>query len=213
MEAEKSYNDYVLAHCFHEDISVLPSPNDIVHIEKNMIRTNLPIQCNLSDFPKCNCEKGAKCDNDQCQNVLCYYECGTNCPVFASCMNNRILKKKWKKCEIFLTQKKGFGLRSKEKIKKGEFVIEYVGEMFTRKDAKVSITDLKKEEFSYMLKLDKKINLFINARSYGGIAQYMNHSCDPNCQLQHWIVGKVSRAAFFATEDIECLEELTFNHD
>ena len=56
-------------------------------------------------------------------------------------MNNRILKKKWKKCKTFLTENKGFGLQSKEKIKKGEFVIEYVGEMFTRKDSKVSITD------------------------------------------------------------------------
>ena len=109
---------------------------------------------------------------------------------------------------------KDLDFEQKKKIKNGEFVIEYVGEMFRRKDSKFVIKDgTKKIDISYMLKLDDKNHLFINASKYGGIARYMNHSCDPNCKLEHWIVGEVSRAAFFATKDIECLEELTFNYD
>ena len=40
----------------------------------------------------------------------------------------------------------------------------------------------------------------------------MNHSCDLNCELEHWIVGGFSRC-FFVIKYIVSLEELTFNYD
>ena len=125
----QEYQTHVLEHCFHEDISVLPQPSDIYHLQNNLLHKDLTAQCQLTNFPKCECEKGSKCNNTKCTNVLCYYECGSNCAAISSCMNNRILTKKWKKCEIFLTETKGFGLQSKENIEKGEFAIKYVGEI------------------------------------------------------------------------------------
>jgi SET domain-containing protein len=58
-----------------------------------------------------------------------------------------------------------------EDIEKYEYVIEYVGKV-----------EYKRRENSYLMKING-MNLWINGNKNAGPAQYINHSCDPNCEL------------------------------
>ena len=56
----------------------------------------------------------------------------------------------------------------------------------------------------------------IDARRYGNIARFINHSCDPNLVPVKVFIDhrdlKFPRIAFFASRDIETNEELVFDY-
>lgn len=58
----------------------------------------------------------------------------------------------------------------------------------------------------------KKRKLYIDTRKFGGIARYINHSCDPNCELINWNVGGVNHACLFSSKTIKLDTELTFDY-
>ena len=62
-----------------------------------------------------------------------------------------------------------------EVIEIDEYVIKYVGE-----------NDYKRTENNYVMKING-MNLWINGNKNGGPAQYINHSCNPNCVLVHGV--------------------------
>ncbi len=47
----------------------------------------------------------------------------------------------------------------------------------------------------------------------GGPAQYINHSCNPNCELVQWDVDCLPRICFFAKNKINSGMELTFDYN
>jgi len=52
----------------------------------------------------------------------------------------------------------------------------------------------------------------IDPTSYGNVARFINHSCDPNCETRKWTVGKETSVGIFARRNIEEDEELTFDY-
>lgn len=54
---------------------------------------------------------------------------------------------------------------------------------------------------------------YIDATKRGGIARFINHSCEPNCYVAKWVVGRRMRMGIFAKRDIVRGEELTFNYN
>ncbi|GAB1520695.1 histone methyltransferase set2 [Rhizoctonia solani] len=54
---------------------------------------------------------------------------------------------------------------------------------------------------------------YIDATKRGGKGRFANHSCNPNCYVAKWVVGKRIRMGIFAKRDIEENEELTFNYN
>lgn len=52
----------------------------------------------------------------------------------------------------------------------------------------------------------------INARDMGNISRFVNHSCNPNCDVQLRIVNGLPCVAVFALRNILAGEELTFNY-
>ena len=65
-------------------------------------------------------------------------------------------------------------------------------------------------DFVYFLTLDSKRS--IDAGPKANTARFMNHSCDPNCEAQKWIVDGDYRIGLFAKHDIKANTELTFNY-
>jgi SET domain-containing protein len=61
-----------------------------------------------------------------------------------------------------------------EDIEKDDYVIEYVGKI-----------EYKRRENIYLTKING-MNLWINGDKNGGPAQYINHFCNPNCELVQW---------------------------
>lgn len=54
---------------------------------------------------------------------------------------------------------------------------------------------------------------FIDATKRGGKGRFANHSCNPNCYVAKWSVGKHVRMGIFASRNIKKDEELTFNYN
>ncbi len=55
--------------------------------------------------------------------------------------------------------------------------------------------------------------VYIDANIDGGLAKYINHSCNPNCKLIQWYVEGLPRLCFFARREIERGTELTFDYN
>ncbi|KAJ3314869.1 histone methyltransferase set2 [Boothiomyces sp. JEL0838] len=53
---------------------------------------------------------------------------------------------------------------------------------------------------------------YIDASKKGNVSRFMNHSCNPNCALQKWVVGNQIRIGIFAIKDIPIGTELTFDY-
>jgi SET domain-containing protein len=57
-----------------------------------------------------------------------------------------------------------------------------------------------------------KANEYIDATKRGNVSRFMNHSCNPNCQLLKWVVGSTHRVGMFVTSDVAQGTELTFDY-
>ncbi len=150
------------------------------------------------------------CVDDTCILYACQIECGPNCPVGDLCSNKRIKNKQWKQVEVIDAGKKGLGLRALEDIKPRDFVIEYTGVAIKKEYLDGIFRRYKMERMLYIMALDN--NVYIDARKRGGIARYINHSCDPNCAVHRWKVRGISRAGIFALRPIKRGEELSFDY-
>ena len=53
----------------------------------------------------------------------------------------------------------------------------------------------------------------IDACRKGGIGRFINHSCDPNCETQKWVVQGELSIGLFAVKDIPAGTELTFDYN
>lgn len=45
------------------------------------------------------------------------------------------------------------------------------------------------------------------------LGRFVNHSCEPNCEIQKWSVDGLFRMALFAQRDIKAGEELTYDYN
>ena len=53
----------------------------------------------------------------------------------------------------------------------------------------------------------------IDAAERGNAGRFLNHSCDPNCETQKWMVNGELCIGIYALEDIRDAEELTFDYN
>ncbi len=67
-------------------------------------------------------------------------------------------------------------------------------------------------ENNYVVEING-MNLWINGNNNGGPAQYINHSCNPNCELVQWGVDCLPCMCFFAKKKINSGMELTFDYN
>jgi serine/threonine protein kinase len=195
-----------------QPVFACPPPKDVQHVDQVDWG---PIQPKVMRQDLCGCLPSVNntlcCQDESCILFACQEECGPKCMAGNLCGNKRIRNRQWKKVQVFdAGSKKGRGLRTLEPIRKGDFIIEYVGKAVRKKDLESLFTDYYSERMLYIMSLDGDI--YIDARKTGGLARYLNHSCQPNCKLDRWKVFGVSRAVVFATRDILAGEELTFDY-
>ncbi len=93
----------------------------------------------------------------------------------------------------------GLGVKTLEPIEKGGFVIEYVGEVLTEKQAN-------ERGGKYLFETSK--DRFIDGTARSNTARYLNHSCTPNCEVE--IRG--GHILIFALRKIKAGEELEYDY-
>jgi SET domain-containing protein len=86
-----------------------------------------------------------------------------------------------------------------EDIEKDEYVIEYVGKIECKRRANNKIMKI------------SGMNLWINGNKHGGLAQYINHLCNPKCELVQSGVHGLPCMCFFAKKKIKSGMEFTFD--
>ncbi|KAK8611762.1 hypothetical protein V6N13_131804 [Hibiscus sabdariffa] len=186
-----------------------------------------PKQC-LLNCTECPLER-SKTDDfpEPCKGHLkrkvikeCWSKCGCN----KQCGNRVVQRGVNCKLQVFLTPDgRGWGLRTLEKLPKGAFVCEFVGEILT-------ISELyarNKEKHTSPVLLDAywglkgvikdEEALCLDATCYGNVARFINHRCldanlieipveveTPDLHYYH--------LAFFTTRDVHALEELTWDY-
>ncbi|XP_035204427.1 histone-lysine N-methyltransferase SETD2-like isoform X2 [Stegodyphus dumicola] len=149
---------------------------------------------------------------DECLNRLLMIECGSRCATGDACSNKRFQKRQYVKAEPFKTDKKGWGLKLLENVPMGTFVIEYVGEIISRKEFKQRVKQYAREKSKHYYFMALRSDEIIDATNKGNLSRFMNHSCDPNCETQKWTVNGELRIGFFAKRDLKAGEELTFDY-
>ncbi|XP_063802675.1 histone-lysine N-methyltransferase ASH1L [Pseudophryne corroboree] len=166
----------------------------------------------------CNCrrpenheEKG--CVED-CLNRMIFAECSPNtCPCGEQCHNQRIQRHEWVQClERFRAEGKGWGIRTKEPLKASQFIVEYLGEVVSEQEFRNRmIEQYHNHSDHYCLSLDS--GMVIDSYRMGNEARFINHSCDPNCEMQKWSVNGVYRIGLYALKDMPAGTELAYDYN
>ncbi|KAH8584029.1 PHD domains plus a SET domain and associated cysteine cluster [Cryptosporidium sp. chipmunk genotype I] len=147
-----------------------------------------------------------------------------------------------KNLKVIDTGEKGLGVTTNMTIPKDTFIIEYVGEVLTRENYLKRVEKYKKRELesrknSVILNYDQENYDFnedfvlakdtrerhwycmeigndyiIDSTNKGNLSRLINHSCDPNCIAQKWLVGNECRVGIFSKREIMPNEELTYDY-
>ncbi|GAX20693.1 histone-lysine N-methyltransferase SETD2 [Fistulifera solaris] len=156
----------------------------------------------------CDCPPGSTCLDNSCILFACFEEC-TRCNNPA-CQNKRLQQKQFIPTEIFDAGPKGKGLKVTEAVTRGTLITEYTGVAVRAKHLSRLFRRYQFDRRLYILALDN--DTYLDARHQGGAARFINHSCEPNCQMERWKVKGVLRAAVVALKDIPAGTELTFDY-
>ncbi|CAJ2637688.1 unnamed protein product [Trifolium pratense] len=105
-----------------------------------------------------------------------------------------------------------WGLVALEPIEAEDFVIEYIGELIRSRIS--DIRELQYEKMgigsSYLFRLDD--GYVVDATKRGGIARFINHSCEPNCYTKVIAVEGQKKIFIYAKRHIKAGEEITYNY-
>ncbi|KAL4422425.1 hypothetical protein ABPG75_008622 [Micractinium tetrahymenae] len=172
------------------------------------------------DIMICQCKKIWATDTTtvgcgpECLNRMLNIECVEEyCPGGHRCSNQMFTKREYARIEVRRAGAKGFGLFAKEDLKAGQFVIEYLGEV------------LEEEEYhrrkEYFIETGQRHYYFMNvgngevidASRRGNLGRFINHSCEPNCETQKWVVHGELAIGLFTLVDIPKGAELTFDYN
>ncbi|RDA87478.1 hypothetical protein CP532_2819 [Ophiocordyceps camponoti-leonardi (nom. inval.)] len=158
------------------------------------------------------------------------YECHKGCSCSLACPNRVVERGRTIPLQIFRTADRGWGVRTQEVIKRGQFVDRYVGEVITsaeadRRRAAAAISQCKDvylfalDKFTDTASLDIRLRgppLEVDGEFMSGPTRFINHSCDPNLRIFARVGDHADKhlhdLAFFAIKDISKGEELTFDY-
>ncbi|KAH5170372.1 hypothetical protein HBI38_009850 [Parastagonospora nodorum] len=173
------------------------------------------------DASQCYCDAEDGC-GEACHNRIMAYECdNTNCPLGPELCGNRPfaeLKRRAKGnrydygVEVTDTPDRGYGVRAMRMFEPHQIIVEYAGEIITQSECERRMKQVyKKDKCYYLMSFDNK--MIIDA-TRGTIARFVNHSCEPNCEMIKWTVGGEPRMALFAgPRGIMTGEELTYDYN
>lgn len=140
-------------------------------------------------------------------------ECVGDCNCGTACQNTRFQQKQYANVTVIKTEKKGYGLRTQTKLRANDFVFEYLGEVIGENVFRRRMHQYDKDGIKHFYFMSLTKGEFVDATKKGNLGRFCNHSCNPNCYVDKWVVGDKLRMGIFAERDIEAGEELVFNYN
>ncbi|WWD19848.1 hypothetical protein CI109_104315 [Kwoniella shandongensis] len=149
-----------------------------------------------------------------CINRALFIEClAGECRAGKHCRNQQFAKRQYANVEVVLTEKKGYGLRAGSSIPSNTLIYEYIGEVVMEKTFRKRMQLYADEGIRHFYFMMLQKEEYIDATKKGGIGRFANHSCNPNSEVQKWVVGRRLRMGIFTKRDVVKGEEITFNYN
>lgn len=214
---EDTYGAHTKSVGFARNHSSEPQKSSWMCIDSNLFLHRSRKSQTIDEIMVCHCKQtqdGRLGCGDACLNRMLNIECvqGT-CPCGERCSNQQFQKRNYAKLKWFKCGKKGYGLQLLEDISQGRFLIEYVGEVLDLHayEARQKEYALRGHKHFYFMTLNG--SEIIDACAKGNLGRFINHSCDPNCRTEKWMVNGEVCIGLFAIRDIKKGEELTFDYN
>ncbi|KAA8546452.1 hypothetical protein F0562_002809 [Nyssa sinensis] len=171
----------------------------------------------IDEVMVCHCKQplgGRMGCGDGCLNRMLNIECvqGT-CPCGEFCSNQQFQKRTYAKLRWFRCGKKGYGLQLLEDISRGQFLIEYVGEVLDMHAYEARQREYASKGHKHFYFMTLNGSEVIDACAKGNLGRFINHSCDPNCRTEKWMVNGEVCVGLFALRDLKKGEEVTFDYN
>ncbi|KAG0428090.1 hypothetical protein HPB47_024888, partial [Ixodes persulcatus] len=189
------------------DLETPPTPNDFVYLKAVVSGRRLPARPGIV-FPE-EPEVGCQCTDcysgkEQCCPQLAnttfmynrhgtlvvnrggaIWECNSRCKCSNDCPNRVVQKGRQVPLTIFrTTNKRGWGVRTERRIKKGTFLFEYFGEVITNEEAEQRGRTYDAQGITYLFDLDyddSDDNFYtVDAGKCGNVSHFVNHSVKEN---------------------------------
>lgn len=152
-------------------------------------------------------------DDSDCINRATKMECVGDCGCGSGCQNQRFQQRQYANVSVIKTEKKGYGLRTNSDLRPGEFIFEYIGEVINEPQFRRRMLQYDEEGIKHFYFMSLSKGEFVDATRKGNLGRFCNHSCNPNCYVDKWVVGDKLRMGIFAERNIKAGEELVFNYN
>ncbi|EQK98332.1 histone H3 lysine 36 (K36) methyltransferase [Ophiocordyceps sinensis CO18] len=129
------------------------------------------------------------------------------------CQNQRFQRKQWANVSVIKTDKKGYGLRTDSDLHPNDFIYEYIGEVINEPTFRRRMLQYDQQGIKHFYFMSLNKNEFVDATKKGNLGRFCNHSCNPNCYVDKWVVGDKLRMGIFALRTVRAGEELVFNYN
>ncbi|KAI1005801.1 Histone-lysine N-methyltransferase, H3 lysine-36 specific [Podosphaera aphanis] len=171
------------------------------------------LDCDCSEQWK-NGKNHACGEDSDCINRATKMECvDGNCNCGTGCQNTRFQQRSYANVSVIKTEKKGYGLRANTNLNPNDFIFEYIGEVINEPTFRRRTIQYDEEGIKHFYFMSLTKNEFIDATKKGNLGRFCNHSCNPNCYVDKWVVGEKLRMGVFAERYIRAGEELVFNYN
>lgn len=140
-------------------------------------------------------------------------ECLGDCGCGLNCQNQRFQQKEYAQVTVIKTEKKGYGLRADTDLHPHQFIFEYIGEVINEGNFRRRMRNYDEEGIKHFYFMSLSKGEFVDATKKGNLGRFCNHSCNPNCYVDKWVVGEKLRMGIFAERHIKTGEELVFNYN
>jgi histone-lysine N-methyltransferase SETD2 len=188
---------------------------DCIYSNKHIGSTEPALECDCDDDWDPSTETNHACGEDSdCINRATKMECvESDCSCGIACQNQRFQRKEYATVTVFKTEKKGYGLRADVDLRPGDFIFEYLGEVINEPVFRRRMRQYDDEGIKHFYFMSLNKGEFIDATKKGNLGRFCNHSCNPNCYVDKWVVNDKLRMGIFAERHIRRGEELVFNYN
>ncbi|WFD19215.1 Histone deacetylase complex subunit [Malassezia caprae] len=172
------------------------------------------------DSPVCQCHPDSACD-ERCINRFMQVLCNPRkCPCGKRCTNTSFDKRPSPPLDVVYVGARGWGLVTPTALHKGQYLGQYCGELIYMEEAMRrahSVYAARKNY--YFIEYDASAGEVIDAGLRGNKLRFVNHSCEPNCYFEKWLLSGSEEGrnaeyqlALFALRDIRAGEEITYDY-
>ncbi|XP_024374439.1 histone-lysine N-methyltransferase ASHH3 isoform X2 [Physcomitrium patens] len=208
--------DFQLPRAIFDAVRCMPNkPPSYCHIRRNIYLVKKSKRWQQDEKMECLCKPTVGSSETCSKDCLCgmlFMTCSSNCGCGDSCTNLPFQKLPGSKMKAVKTERCGWGLVADEDIKAGSFLVEYVGEVIDDQTCEERLWAMKKqgEMNFYMCEISRE--MVIDATFKGNLSRFINHSCQPNSELQKWDIDGETRIGVFAITDIKRGDFVTYDY-